>query len=71
MALPESRADTMTNEDYMKSLRRRRRRANRLICLVLGHRYIFGVKSAYDSQIWDCRWCPHSEVRYADELEGK
>ena len=49
--------------DRVKFLRRRHRRINRIVCLVFGHRYVFGVKSVPNTELWDCRWCPKTEIR--------
>jgi len=65
--MSESRADTMTSTEYARTLKRRHRRINRLVCLVRGHRFMFGVKSVPPAEIWDCRWCPKSEIRGGTE----
>jgi hypothetical protein len=47
----------------IKFMRRRHRRVSRIVCLLFGHRYVFGVESVPDTEIWDCRWCPKSTIR--------
>lgn len=60
----ESRSQMMTRDEYRRSLRRRHRKVNRLVCLLVGHRWMFGVNTVPPAEIWDCRWCPKTEVRW-------
>lgn len=49
--------------DRAKFLRRRHRKLSRIVCLLIGHRCVYGVATVPDAAIWDCRWCPHTEIR--------
>jgi hypothetical protein len=55
--------DHRVRPNHIKIMRRRHCRRNRLVCLLIGHRYVYGVATVPDMHIWDCRWCPHSETR--------
>jgi len=44
-------------------LRRRHRKTSRIVCLLIGHRYVFGVKTVPNKELWDCKWCPKTEIR--------